>query len=146
MNKLFEYRYANILLSKLFNSLLLFQRADKQLSILLSYDIAIQALNYHLAFISCMNHQILHSYNRMSLPTLALPFLSCCNKIRIALQYAKFPYSLYKSTLMSNGESKSFSMTCFVSFSERLACSVGIFQSIPRLSSRMLIPPSASGW
>ena len=54
------------------------------------------------------------------------------------------PY-LYKSTLMSNGESKSFNIACFVSFSERLACSVGIFQSIPRLSSRMLIPPSASG-
>ena len=52
---------------------------------------------------------------------------------------------LYKSTLISNGESKSFSITCFVSFSERLACSVGIFQSIPRLSSRMLMPPSASG-
>ena len=52
---------------------------------------------------------------------------------------------LYKSTLISNGESKSFSMACFVSFSERLACSVGILQSIPRVSSRMLIPPSASG-
>lgn len=33
---------------------------------------------------------------------------------------------LYKSTLISNGESKSFSMACFVSFSERLACSGGI--------------------
>ena len=42
-------------------------------------------------------------------------------------------------------ESKSFSIACFVSFSERLACSVGIFQSIPRLSSRIEIPPSASG-
>ena len=52
---------------------------------------------------------------------------------------------LYKSTLMSNGESKSFSIACFVSFSERLACSVGIFQSIPRLSSRIEMPPSASG-
>ena len=52
---------------------------------------------------------------------------------------------LYKSTLISNGLSKSFSIACFVSFSERLACSVGIFQSIPRVSSRMLIPPSASG-
>ena len=46
---------------------------------------------------------------------------------------------------MSNGESKSFSIACFVSFSERLACSVGIIQSIPRVSSRMLMPPSASG-
>ena len=52
---------------------------------------------------------------------------------------------LYKSTLISNGESKSFSIACFVSFSERLACSVGIFQSIPRVSSRILMPPSASG-
>ena len=52
---------------------------------------------------------------------------------------------LYKSTLMSNGESKSFIIACFVSFSERLACSVGIFQSIPRVSSRIEIPPSASG-
>ena len=47
---------------------------------------------------------------------------------------------------MSNGESKSFSIACFVSFSERLACSVGIFQSIPRLLSRIEIPPSASGY
>ena len=45
---------------------------------------------------------------------------------------------LYKSTSISNGESKSFSITCFVSFSERLACSVEIFQSIPRVSSRTL--------
>ena len=51
----------------------------------------------------------------------------------------------YKSTLILNGESKSFSMACFVSFSERLACSVGIFQSMPRVLSRMLIPPSVSG-
>lgn len=53
---------------------------------------------------------------------------------------------LYKSTLISNGLSKSFSIACFVSFSERLACSVGIFQSISRLSSRIEMPPSASGW
>ena len=53
---------------------------------------------------------------------------------------------LYKSTLISNGLSKSFNFACFVSFSERLACSVGIFQSIPRVLSRILIPPSASGW
>ena len=52
---------------------------------------------------------------------------------------------LYKSTLISKGLSKSFNIACFVSFSERLACSVGIFQSIPRLSSRIEIPPSASG-
>ena len=45
---------------------------------------------------------------------------------------------LYKSTLISNGESKSFNIACFVSFSERLACSVGIFQSMPRVSSRTL--------
>ena len=53
---------------------------------------------------------------------------------------------LYKSTLMSNGLSKSFNISCFVSFSERLAWAVGIFQSMPKVSSRMLMPPSASGW
>ena len=47
------------LISKLLNSLLLFQGTDKKLSILLGYDIAIQALNYHLAFIGCMNHAVL---------------------------------------------------------------------------------------
>ena len=52
---------------------------------------------------------------------------------------------IYKSTLTSNGESKSFNIECFVSFSERLACSVGIFQSIPRESSKIEMPPSASG-
>ena len=29
------------------------------MSVLLGYDIAIQALNYHLAFIGCMNHAVL---------------------------------------------------------------------------------------
>ena len=47
------------LLSKLFNPLFLLQGADKQLSILLGYDIAIQALNYHFTFIGCMNHAVL---------------------------------------------------------------------------------------
>ena len=47
------------LISKLLNSLLLFQGTDKQLSILLGYDIAIQALNYYLAFIGCMNYAVL---------------------------------------------------------------------------------------
>ena len=47
------------LLSKLFNPLFLLQRADKQLSILLGDDIAIQALNYYLAFIGGMNHAVL---------------------------------------------------------------------------------------
>ena len=47
------------LLSKLLNFLFLFQRADKQLSILLCYDIAIQSLNTHLAFIGCMYHAVL---------------------------------------------------------------------------------------
>ena len=40
---------------------------------------------------------------------------------------------------------KSFSTSCFVSFSERLACSVGMRQSIPSDSSKIEIPPSASG-
>lgn len=44
-----------------------------------------------------------------------------------------------------NGESNSFSKRCFVSFSERLACSVGMRQSIHRESSKIEIPPSASG-
>ena len=47
------------LLSKLFNPLFLLQRADKQLSILLGYDIAIQALNYYFAFICSMNYAVL---------------------------------------------------------------------------------------
>lgn len=47
--------------------------------------------------------------------------------------------------LVSKGLSKSFSTACFVSFSERLACSVGMRQSIPRDSSKIEIPPSASG-
>ena len=48
-----------IFLKKIFNSLFLFQRTDKQLSILLSYNITIHTLNYHLAFIGCMNHAVL---------------------------------------------------------------------------------------
>lgn len=57
-------------------------------------------------------------------------------------QYIHFR-NQYKGSLISNGESKSFSNGCFVSFSLRMALSVGIRQSMPRLSSRMLIPPSA---
>ena len=52
-------KYSLVLVSKLFNPLFLFQRANKQLSVLLGYDIAIQALNYHLSFIGCMNHTVL---------------------------------------------------------------------------------------
>ena len=51
------------LLSKLFNPLFLLQRADKQLSILLGYDIAIQALNYHLAFIQAAANATGHDYD-----------------------------------------------------------------------------------
>ena len=47
------------LLSEFLDSLFFFQRADKQLSILFGYDIAIQALNYYLAFIGCMDHAVL---------------------------------------------------------------------------------------
>ena len=47
------------LLSEFLDSLFFFQRADKQLSILFGYDIAIQALNYYFAFIGCMNHAVL---------------------------------------------------------------------------------------
>ena len=49
----------NCLFSKVLDSLFLFQRANKQLSVLLGNDIVIQALNYHLAFIGCMNHTVL---------------------------------------------------------------------------------------
>ena len=59
--------------------------------------------------------------------------------------YLPYPFYLYKSTLTSKGLSKSFNKGCLVSFSDRIALSIGIFQSIPRESSRMLIPPSASG-
>ena len=48
---LIQFLYLINLFSKLLDTLFFFQRADKQLSILLGYDIAIQALNYHLAFI-----------------------------------------------------------------------------------------------
>ena len=52
--------YAHVLLhAKFFDSRLLLQRANQQLSVLLGYKIAIQALNYHLAFIGCMNHTVL---------------------------------------------------------------------------------------
>ena len=45
-------KYSLVLVSKFFNPLFLFQRANKQLSILLGYYIAIQALNYHHSYIS----------------------------------------------------------------------------------------------
>ena len=54
-----ESLFLIFLLSKLFNPLFFFQRADKQLSILLGYYIAIQALNYYLTFIGCMDHAVL---------------------------------------------------------------------------------------
>lgn len=44
-----------------------------------------------------------------------------------------------------NGESKSFSKGCFVSLSLRLACSVGMRQSIPRDSSKIEIPHQPLG-
>ena len=46
------------LLSEFLDSLFFFQRADKQLSMLFCYYIAIQALNYYLAFIGCMDHAV----------------------------------------------------------------------------------------
>ena len=45
-----------------------------------------------------------------------------------------------------NGLSKSFRLICLVSFSLRIAFSMGIRQSMPRLRSVMAIPSSASGW
>ena len=47
------------LLSEFLDSLFFFQRADKQLSILFGYAIAIQALTYYLALIGCMDHTVL---------------------------------------------------------------------------------------
>ena len=47
------------LLSKLLNFLFLFQRADKQLSILLGYDVAIQALNHDLYLVGGMDNAVL---------------------------------------------------------------------------------------
>ena len=47
---------------------------------------------------------------------------------------------------ISNGLSKSLRLMCFVSFSLRIAFSFGMRQSMPRLSSVMEMPPSASGW
>ena len=52
-------KYSLMLFPKFFNSLFFLQRANKKLSILLGCDIAIQSLNYHLAFIGCMNHAVL---------------------------------------------------------------------------------------
>ena len=77
------------LFSKLFNSLFLFQRANKQLSILLGYDIAIQSLNYHLAFIGCMNHAVPAIIQTDVLTTLALPASSCGSKVRRLPQLPK---------------------------------------------------------
>lgn len=46
---------------------------------------------------------------------------------------------------MLNGESKSFSISCLVSFSLSMALSVGMRQSIPNELSSIEMPPSASG-
>ena len=55
-------RYIRPKFSKFLNSLFFFQRANKQLSVLLGYDIAIQALNYHLALIGLHGPDILFYY------------------------------------------------------------------------------------
>lgn len=47
------------LFSKLLYSLLLLQRANKQLSMLFCHNVTIQALNYHLTFIGCMDNTVL---------------------------------------------------------------------------------------
>ena len=64
---------------------------------------------------------------------------------RVGFRKKSPQYFLEKILLVSKGLSKSFSTSCFVSFSERLACSVGMRQSIPSDSSKIEIPPSASG-
>ena len=74
------YLFLISLLSKFFNSLFLLQRANKQLSILLGYDIAIQALNYYLAFISCMNHAVLAFIQSDILTYLGIASLILCEQ------------------------------------------------------------------
>ena len=56
---LWGFFISNGLFSKLLDSLFFLQRTNQQLSILLGNDIAIQALDYHLAFIGCMDHTVL---------------------------------------------------------------------------------------
>ena len=54
----YSIRFYN-LFPKFFSSLFFLQVTDQQMSVLFGYDIAIQALNYHLTFIGCMNHTVL---------------------------------------------------------------------------------------
>lgn len=63
-------------------------------------------------------------------------FVGCCYLLL---------YYLASMSLIMNGLSKSFSSGCAVSFLLRIADSAGICQSMPMLSSRMLMPPSDSG-
>ena len=53
----------------------------------------------------------------------------------------KVPYSVFHS----NGLSNSLSLGCLISFSDKIAFSAGILQSIPKLSSKIEMPPSDCG-
>ena len=112
-----------------------------------TYAILIKRITLQL-FTDYLSHHLLYieESHRVVIVNLRNGIIHIINGIRSKTSLSAIRAYLYKSTLISNGDSKSFSIVCFVSFSERLACSVGIFQSIPRVSSRMLIPPSASGW
>ena len=63
-------KYSLVLFPKLLNSLFLLQRANKQLSVLLGYDIAIQSLNYHFDFIGPMNHAVITFIQADTIPSL----------------------------------------------------------------------------
>lgn len=62
-----------------------------------------------------------------------------------ATHYSKNNQYTFIGILNSNGESKSLSKGRIRSLLDNTALDGSIFQSIPRLSSRMDIPPSASG-
>lgn len=47
------------LFTKFLYSLFFFQLANQKLSVLLGYDVAIQALNHDLGFISCVDYAVL---------------------------------------------------------------------------------------
>ena len=86
-------KYSLVLVSKFLKSLFLFQRANKQLSILLGYDIAIQALNHHLAFIGCMNHAVL-----AFIQANVLAYLGICQPHPVGVRYGGCPNCLGRSS------------------------------------------------
>ena len=68
---------------------------------------------------------------KVHLPCYIVIIASFVTIVQMFMQaYMESLYNALGVFLLSNGLSKSFNILCFVSFSERLACSVGIFQSI----------------